>query len=361
MSRRYSSRPTPSPSIEESFRRLAAGEVVNQPRLRLPLEAGALALMAAADRGLGLAGSKTYSAVAGNAAFVVVLFDAVNGTCVGVIEANILGQLRTGAASGVAAKYLARQGATRLGIIGCGFQAETQVACIRAAVPTIEHVDAYCRTEANLEEFCARVGAEPAESHRDVAGDSDIVVTVTTSKDPVLRGEWLRPGALVCAVGANHPSRRELDDVVLARATFVCCDSREQARLESGDLIEPVANGVLDWLEVHELQEVVVRRGSRTAVGRGRRRLQVERARRVGRRDRRRRTRTRARARRRHRAVGLRRRQLGARRLDGVVADGADDVRSIEQARLLRGRQPVAHVRVARGCPRATGRARARG
>jgi alanine dehydrogenase len=245
------------PVIEESFRRLAAGEVVNQPRLRLPLDGGALALMAAVDRGVGLAGTKTYSAVAGNAAFVVVLFDAANGTCVGVIEANVLGQLRTGAASGVAAKYLARQGATRLGIIGCGFQAETQTACIRAAVPTIEHVAAYCRTEANLEEFCARVGAEPAESHRDVAGDSDIVVTATTSKDPVLRGEWLRPGALVCAVGANHPSRRELDDVVLARATFVCCDSREQARRESGDLIEPVANGVLDWLEVHELQEVV--------------------------------------------------------------------------------------------------------
>ena len=243
------------PVIEESFRRLAAGDVVNQPRLRLPLDGGALALMAAVDGGVGLAGSKTYSAVAGNAAFVVVLFDAVDGTCVAVIEANILGQLRTGAASGVAAKHLARQGATRLGIIGCGFQAETQVACIRAAVPTIEHVSAYCRTEAKLEQFCARVGAEPAESHRDVAGDSDIVVT--TSKDPVLRGEWLRDGALVCAMGANHPSRRELDDVVLARATFVCCDSREQARLESGDLIEPVANGVLDWLEVHELQEVV--------------------------------------------------------------------------------------------------------
>jgi ornithine cyclodeaminase/alanine dehydrogenase-like protein (mu-crystallin family) len=62
---------------------------------------------------------------------------------------------------------------------------------------------------------------------------------------------------LVCAVGANHPSRRELDDAVLERASFVCCDSREQARLESGDLIEPIAHGILDWLEVHELQEVV--------------------------------------------------------------------------------------------------------
>ena len=82
-------------------------------------------------------------------------------------------------------------------------------------------------------------------------------MTVTTSKDPVLRGEWLREGALVCAVGANDPARRELDNAVLERAAFVCCDSTEQARLESGDLIEPVERGVLDWLEVHELQEVV--------------------------------------------------------------------------------------------------------
>ena len=245
------------PIIEESFRRLAAGEVVNQPRLRLPLDGGALALMAAVDRGLGLAGVKTYSAVAGHAAFVVVLFDAQDGTCIGVIEANVLGQMRTGAASAVAAKHLAREGATRLGILGCGFQAETQVACIRATVPTIEHVVAFCRTESNLEDFCARVGAEPAETHREACVDSDVVVTATTSKDPVLRGEWLRAGALVCAMGANHPSRRELDDVVLERATFVCCDSREQARLESGDLIEPVANGVLDWLEVYELHDVV--------------------------------------------------------------------------------------------------------
>jgi alanine dehydrogenase len=245
------------PIVEESFRRLAAGEVVNQPRLRLPLDGGALALMAAVDRGLGLAGVKTYSAVAGSAAFVVVLFDAHRGDCVGVIEANALGRLRTGAASAVAAKHLARPGSQRLGIIGCGFQAETQVACIRAAVPTLDQVAAYCRTGAMLTDFCARVGAREAETHREAVAGSDIVVTATTSKDPVLRGEWLRDGALVCAVGANHPSRRELDNVVLERATFVCCDSREQARRESGDLIESVEHGVLDWLEVHELQDVV--------------------------------------------------------------------------------------------------------
>ena len=82
-------------------------------------------------------------------------------------------------------------------------------------------------------------------------------MTITTSRDPVLRGEWLRPGALVCAAGANDSRKRELDNVVLERAAFVCCDSLEQARIESGDLIEPVQAGVLDWLEVHELHEVV--------------------------------------------------------------------------------------------------------
>jgi ornithine cyclodeaminase/alanine dehydrogenase-like protein (mu-crystallin family) len=245
------------PVIEESFRRLAAGEVVNQPRVRLPLPDGALALMGASDRGIGVAGSKTYAATANGVAFVVSLFDAASGACLGVLEANVLGQLRTGAASGVAAKHLARAGATRLGIIGCGFQAEMQVACIRAAVPTIEHVVAFCRTEEKLDAFCERVGAEAAETHREAAEECDVVVTATTSRDPVLRGEWLSPGTLVCAMGANQRSRRELDNVVLERASFVCCDSVEQARNESGDLIDPIELGVLDWLEVYELQAVV--------------------------------------------------------------------------------------------------------
>jgi ornithine cyclodeaminase/alanine dehydrogenase-like protein (mu-crystallin family) len=141
-------------------------------------------------------------------------------------------------------------------VIGCGWQAETQVACIRAALPQVERVVAFCRTEEKLHAFCEANGAEPGESHQDPAR-CDIVVTATTSKDPVLRGEWLQPGALVCAVGANDGRRRELDNVVLERAAFVCCDSVEDAKLESADLIEPVTSGVLDWLEVHELQEVV--------------------------------------------------------------------------------------------------------
>jgi ornithine cyclodeaminase/alanine dehydrogenase-like protein (mu-crystallin family) len=244
------------PVLEACFGRMAAGVVENVPRRRLPLDEGSFAVMFAVDRELGYAGVKAYTAMAGRAAFAVLLFDLATGELSCVLEADTAGQRRTGAASGVAAKHLARRGASTLGVIGCGWQAEAQVDAVRAAVPTVERVVAYCRTPERLRDFCSHVGAEPAASHAEAAAQ-DIVVTITSSRDPVLRGEWLREGALVCAAGANDPRKRELDDVVLERATFVCCDSKEDARLESGDLIDPIANGVLDWLEVHELREVV--------------------------------------------------------------------------------------------------------
>jgi alanine dehydrogenase len=242
--------------IEACFRRLAAGAVENRPRYRLGLEEGVLAVMSAADLELGYAGAKVYAGFGGGARFVVLLFRSDSPELVAVIEADKLGQLRTGAASGVAAKHLARSDARSLGLIGCGWQAESQLAAIRAALPDLDRVVVYCRNEKNLRAFCKKHGAEPGESHRDPA-QCDVVVTATTSKDPVLRGEWLQPGALVCAIGANDGRRRELDNVVLERAAFVCCDSIENAKLESADLAEPVESGVLDWLEVHELQEVV--------------------------------------------------------------------------------------------------------
>ena len=244
-------------AIEACFARMARGAVENRPRYRLALEGGMLAVMAAADLELGYAGAKVYAGFAGSGArFEVLLFRAGAPELVAVIDADKLGQLRTGAASGVAAKHLARSGATTLGIIGCGWQAESQVACIRAAVPSIECVVAYCRTPERLHEFCEKIGAEAAETNRDAA-EQDVVVTATSSRDPVLRGEWLRPGALVCAMGANDLRKRELDTVVLERAGFVCCDSVEDAKLESADLVEPVASGSLDWLEVYELHDVV--------------------------------------------------------------------------------------------------------
>ena len=243
-------------AVEACFARIARGVVENEPRHRLGLEAGRFHVMAAVDRELHRAGVKTYVGFAEGARFVVALFSADEPELLALIEADRLGQLRTGAASAVAARHLAKPGARTLGLIGTGWQAESQLACIRSALPEIEQVVAYSRNEERLQEFCARHGCEPGEYNRDAA-EQDVVVTITSSRDPVLRGEWLQPGALVCAAGANRVEARELDNAVLERASFVCCDSLDQARIEAGDLVEPVERGVLDWLEVHELAEVV--------------------------------------------------------------------------------------------------------
>jgi alanine dehydrogenase len=244
------------PVVEDCFRRIAAGQVELMPRRRFAVEGGYFAVMAAADRGLGVAGLKSYTVVGETLHFVVCLFDLGSGALTAMIAADRLGQVRTGAASGVAAKQLARPGAATLGLIGAGWQAESQLAAIRVAVPSIERVVVSSRTRERAEAFAQRHDAEVAASPAD-AGGCDVVVTATTSKDPVLRGDWLSDGALVCAVGANYATARELDSQVIARATLVCCDSLEDARLESGDLIEPVAAGQLDWLEVQELHSIV--------------------------------------------------------------------------------------------------------
>lgn len=243
-------------AIEGCFARIARGAVENQPRSRLALDEGRLHVMAASDRELGVAGLKTYAGFSDGARFVVVLFAVDRPEVLAIVEADRLGQRRTGAASGVAVRHLARAGARSLGVIGCGWQAESQIESIRVALPELERVVVFCRDEERRVEFARRFDAEPAEWYREAA-EQDVVVTATSSRDPVLRGEWLRPGALVCAIGANRLEARELDNAVLERARFVCCDSKEQARIEAGDLVEPVDRGVLDWLEVHELGGVV--------------------------------------------------------------------------------------------------------
>jgi ornithine cyclodeaminase/alanine dehydrogenase-like protein (mu-crystallin family) len=242
--------------VEACFDRIARGVVENRPRYRLGLDDGLLHVMAATDRELGVAGLKSYVTLADGARAVVVLFASDRPETLAVIEAGELGRLRTGAATAVAARHLARSNARTLGVLGAGRQAETQIACLRAALPGIVEVVVFARRRDRLEAFCERMSAAPGDYNRDAA-EQDIVVTATTSRDPVLRGEWLRPGALVAAMGANRIEARELDNAVLERAAFVCCDSSEQARLEAGDLAEPVERGTLDWLEVHELAEVV--------------------------------------------------------------------------------------------------------
>ena len=243
-------------AVHASLERLARGVIDNPPRMRAELPGGVFAVMPCVDRELGYAGLKTYAWLPGGTPFLVVLFSIERAEIAAIVEADILGRRRTAAASAVAAQRLARDGASSLGVIGCGRQAASHVAALRDALPGIERVRVFAPNGERLAAFCAEHACEPAADARS-AGECDIVVTATTSKEPVLRGDWLREGALVIAIGANDPGARELDDAVLQRATFVCSDSRDQAREEAGDLIEPVARGVLDWREIHELPDVV--------------------------------------------------------------------------------------------------------
>jgi len=226
-------------AVEDSFRRLARGAVDNPARVRTELPDGVFAVMPCVDRELGFAGLKTYAWLPGGTPFLVVLFSIAEARLAAVVEAELLGRLRTAAASAVAATRLARPGARTLGVFGTGRQATAHVDALRAALPSLAEV--------------RFAGRHAGLAERRAAAACDVVVTATTAREPVLHGEWLSEGAFVCAVGANDPARRELDDAVFERASFVCCDSREQSRLESGDLIA----APVDWAAVHELQDVV--------------------------------------------------------------------------------------------------------
>jgi alanine dehydrogenase len=244
-------------AVFASLERLARGAIDNPARVRAELPGGVFAVMPCVDRELGYAGLKTYAWLPGGTPFLVVLFSIERAELAAVVEADTLGQRRTAAASAVAALLLARKGASTLGVFGCGRQAASHVVALREALPSLERVVVHGRDQSRVAAFCERHRCEPAEP-REAAG-CDVVVTATTAREPVLAGGWLQPGALVLAIGANDPGSRELDDAVLERAAFVCTDSRAQAQAEAGDLIQ----GVLDWAQVHELQDVVTgaRRG----------------------------------------------------------------------------------------------------
>jgi ornithine cyclodeaminase/alanine dehydrogenase-like protein (mu-crystallin family) len=246
-------------AVHASLGRLARGVVDNPSRVRAELPGGVFAVMPCVDRELGYAGLKTYAWLPGGTPFLVVLFSIERAELTAVVEADLLGQRRTAAASAVAAQLLARDGAATLGVIGCGRQAAAHVVALREVLPSLTRVVVYGPNADRVAAFSAQHGCEAGDARE--AGACDVVVTVTTSREPVLRGEWLRPGALVLGIGANDPAYRELDDAVLERAAFVCTDSRAQAREEAGDLI----GAGLDWADVAELQDVVT--GKLTARG----------------------------------------------------------------------------------------------
>jgi alanine dehydrogenase len=248
--------------VEASFVAQESGRAVNQSRQRLFQPRFSLHYMAAALADEHLAGMKIYTITSGAARFLVLLFDAKTGELLAVMEADHLGRIRTGAASGVATRYLARPDASRVGLVGAGRQARTQLEAV-AVVRKVQAARVFARNEAHRVEFCKEMTdylkfpVEPAASAEEAARFGDIVIAATTSSEPVINGEWLRPGSHVNAIGANMTNRREMDDEVLRRAEIIAVDSVDQARGEAGDLVQGLVAANRCWDDVVELKDVV--------------------------------------------------------------------------------------------------------
>src|SRR5262245_34086046 len=228
--------------VEQAFRQWAEGGADNRPRARASVRGAVLHALAAGSEAWGRLAAKVYATTRQGARFVVLLFDARTSELLAVIEADRLGQTRTGAASGVATRRLARKDAGVLAIIGTGWQARGQAQAI-AAVRALQSIRAFGRDRERLREFCRDVEtacgikATPCASAEEAVREAHIIVTATSSAQPVLEGAWIAPGAHVNAVGSNRAERRELDDETVRRAAAIVVDSLEQARLEAGDLL----------------------------------------------------------------------------------------------------------------------------
>jgi alanine dehydrogenase len=248
--------------VEASFLAQARGQAINRSRERIFLPHTSLHYMAAALAEESRVGMKIYTISRAAWRFLVLLYDGTSGELLAMLEADHLGRIRTGAASGVATRYLARAKASRVGLIGAGRQARTQLESI-ALVRKITAVKVFSRDPDRRRAFCgemsARIGTsvDPAESLEAAARFGEIVITATTSHQPVVRGEWLLPGTHVNAIGANMTDRREIDDASLARADLIAVDSLEQAKEEAGDLVQGLAALANGWASVVELQQVV--------------------------------------------------------------------------------------------------------
>jgi alanine dehydrogenase len=239
-----------------AFEDLRAGKAQNQARRRLAVPEGSV-LHALAGACGGYFGTKIYSTNIrhGLREMLVLLFDAPTGGALALMQAEQLGQIRTGAATGYAADLLANPNASAVGMIGSGHQARTQLEAVRA-VRSIRTARVWSRRRDELEKFCREMDATPAETAEAAVRGADIVITATNAKDPVVESAWIQPGAFVAAIGSNQGNRRELPADLLAAAGLVVVDSVEQARVEAGDLILAGGSGADGFSRVVELKDV---------------------------------------------------------------------------------------------------------
>jgi ornithine cyclodeaminase/alanine dehydrogenase-like protein (mu-crystallin family) len=261
-------------AVEEISRKQANGEVIVHPRRRFELPAGGFFhYMAAADFKAGYVAMKQYTFVRGKIRFLVPLYEVATGDLVALIEADYMGQLRTGAASGVATKYLARPDARIAAIIGSGGQARTQLEAV-AEVRRLQSARVYGRDSNRREKFAKEMSQRlgfpviAAASAGETVRGADIVCTATTASHPVVSGADLGAGVHINAIGANHAHKRELDDEAVASADLIVVDSVEQSRQEAGDLIIAFKGDEVCWTGVKKLSDVVAAKtAGRTSPG----------------------------------------------------------------------------------------------
>lgn len=248
-------------AVEQVMAEHARGEAVDYPRQRVRLRGMMTHMLQGGVPSLNLSGYKVYTSTKAGARFWVHLFDATSGAPVAVLEADRLGMMRTGAAGGVAARWLAREDARIAGVFGAGWQAEGQVMALCAVRP-LAQVRVFARHRDRLEAFCSRMSAltgcavVPAESAEETVREADIVVTVTTASKPLFEAEWLASGAHINAAGSNSLARRELSEATVRRADVICVDARDTALREAGDLLPALEKGHTRpglWVELGEV------------------------------------------------------------------------------------------------------------
>lgn len=262
-------------SVERAFAELGAGRATNNPRSRVHQKHGGLNVMSAALPTFGVVGFKAYTWYTTGSKFLVNLYHAETGELLAIIEADRMGQIRTGAASGVATRWMAPEDASTVGIFGTGYQAQSQLEAV-CAVRKIRRIRAFSRREERRKQFSEtmmrKLGVEvrPATTAREVVEDSNIVITATTASEPVFDGDWLKEGTHLNIIGGNSLIRSEVDVTTVVRSNIIAVDSLEQAREEAGELLNPIERGLLYWEKMVELGSIVARkkpgRGSREEI-----------------------------------------------------------------------------------------------
>jgi ornithine cyclodeaminase/alanine dehydrogenase-like protein (mu-crystallin family) len=252
-------------AVEEVLRKMALDEAVNIPRARCQTDHSMLHVMSGAAKTLSIMGYKAYATSRKGTNFHVCLYEGKTGALLALIQADYLGQVRTGAASGVATQYMARPDAQEVGLFGSGKQARTQLQAV-CKVRTVRHVHVYSLNEERRRQFANEMSEicqcdiDPVPRPEMAAEDKDIIITATSSREPVLNGHWIAEGTHLNVIGSNFIGKAEVDAVAVRRCDSIVVDSKDQARIEAGDFVQPLEEGSIHWADIHELGQVIVGR-----------------------------------------------------------------------------------------------------